>query len=117
MQRLFEIKKRLEVIEAALGEQYPRYHADPALSSLVTELKDYVEEELKKIQRQLKRGELSEFESDMIEPAIRDVYSTSIDRLRRGAKPSSEMHDFILDTSSTLSHWLSSFENHDHSPG
>ena len=29
MQRLNEIKNRLEVIEKALGEQYPRFKADP----------------------------------------------------------------------------------------
>ncbi len=106
MQRLNEIKNRLEVIEKALGEQYPRFKADPEITWQITDLKDYVQEERKRIQKQKARGELSEFESAFIEPAINDVYLSSLDKIRRGSKPSSRVNDYICDTSSTLSYWL-----------
>lgn len=106
MQRLMLIKEKLDVIEAALERQYPRYRADPAISELVIELKDHVQEARKKIQKQDSRGELSEFESAFIEPAINDVYLTSLSKIRRGSKPSSAMSHHISDTSSTLSYWL-----------
>lgn len=106
MQRLMQIKEKLDVIEAALEKLYPSYIADPAISELVTELKDYVQEERNKIQKQHSRGELSEFESAFIEPAINDIYRTSLDKIRRGSKPSRDMNHHIYDTSSTLSHWL-----------
>lgn len=80
MQRLMEIKNRLEVIEEALNEQYPRFKADPDITGQITDLKDYVQEERKSIQKQKARGELSEFESAFIEPAINDVYLSSLDK-------------------------------------
>jgi len=106
-----EIKSRLEVIAAALSEQYPRYRADPVLSSLVTDLKDYVETERTKLQKQSKSGQLTEFEKVFIAPAIQEVYLTSIDKIRRGAKPSSEMSNHIFDTSTTLDYWLFEIED------
>jgi hypothetical protein len=113
MQRLTEIKNRLEVIEAALAKQHPRYRADPLLSDLVTDLKDHVEGERKKIQKQSRRGELSELESNFIEPAINDVYLSALDRIRRGAKPSSEMNNRICETSTTLSYWLFQIQDYE----
>lgn len=106
MLRLMEIKKRLEVIEKALGKQYPCFKADPEITAQITDLKDYVQEERKRIQKQKTRGELSEFESAFIEPAINDVYLSSLDRIRRGSKPSSNVNAYIYDTSSTLSYWI-----------
>ncbi|HGH4676870.1 TPA: hypothetical protein ACJIWR_001529 [Enterobacter bugandensis] len=106
MNQLIEIKNRLEVIEQALNEQYPRFKADPDITGKITDLKDYVQEERKRIQKQKARGELSEFELTFIEPAINDVYMTSLDKIRRGSKPSPGVSDNIYDTSSTLNHWL-----------
>ncbi|WP_421671039.1 hypothetical protein [Rahnella sp. EDr1-12] len=113
MQRLMQIKEKLEVIEAALVEQYPRFHPDPAITDLVTELKDHVQEERKKIQHQHSRGELSEFERCFIAQAINDVYLSSIDKIRRGSKPSAHMNFHIFDSSSTLSYWLSRIKDHE----
>lgn len=106
MNQLIEIKNRLEVIEQALNEQYPRFKADPDITGQITDLKDYVQEERKRIQKQKARGELTEFESAFIEPAINDVYLSSLDKIRRGSKPSSSVNGYIFDTSSTLSYWL-----------
>ncbi|WP_447868442.1 hypothetical protein [Rahnella aceris] len=113
MQRLMQIKERLDIIEAALDKQYPRFRPDPAITDLVTELKDHVQEERKKIQKQHSRGELSEFERCFIEPAINDVYLSSIDKIRRGSKPSEQMNFHIFDSSSTLSYWLSQIKDHE----
>ncbi|CNH15678.1 TPA: hypothetical protein U5E00_003396 [Yersinia enterocolitica] len=112
MQRLMQIKEKLDVIEAALAEQYPRFRPDPVITDLVTELKDHVQEERKKIQKQHSRGQLSEFERCFIEPAINDVYLSSIDKIRRGSKPSGDMNFHICDTSSTLSYWLFQIKDH-----
>ncbi|RKT92988.1 hypothetical protein [Enterobacter sp. WPR_3_1] len=106
MNRLIEIKNRLEVIEQALNEQYPRFKSDPEITGQITHLKDYVQEERKRIQKQKARGELSEVESAFIEPAINDVYLSSLDKIRRGSKPSNSVNGYICDTSSTLSYWL-----------
>ena len=106
MNRLIEIKNRLEVIEQALNEQYPRFKSDTEITGQITDLKDYVQGERKRIQKQKARGELSEFESAFIEPAINDVYLSSLDKIRRGSKPSSSVNGYIFDTSSTLSYWL-----------
>lgn len=113
MQRLMEIKNRLEVIEEALNKQYPRFKADPDITGQITALKDYVQEERKSIQKQKARGELSEFESAFIEPAINDVYLSSLDKIRRGSKPSSSVNGYICDTSSTLSYWLHAIEDYE----
>lgn len=112
MQRLVEIKKRLEVIENALNEQYPRFKADPDITGQITDLKDYVQEERKSIQKQKARGELSEFESAFIEPAINDVYLSSLDKVRRGSKPSSSVNSHICDTSFTLSYWMNQIQDY-----
>lgn len=111
MQRLMEIKNKLDVIEEALNGQYPRFKADPDITRQITDLKDYVQEERKSIQKQKARGELSEFESAFIEPAIDDVYLSSLDKIRRGSKPSSSVNGYICDTSDTLNHWLHDIEN------
>lgn len=113
MQRLMEIKNRLEVIEEALNEQYPRFKADPDITGQITDLKDYVQEERKSIQKQKARGELSEFESAFIEPAINDVYLSSLNKVRRGSKPSISVNGYICDTSMTLSYWLSRIKEHE----
>lgn len=113
MQRLMEIKNRLEVIEEALNEQHPRFKADPEITGQITDLKDYVQEERKRIQKQKIRGELSEFELTFIEPAINDVCLSSLDRIRRGSKPSSSVNGYICDTSMTLSYWLSQIKEHE----
>lgn len=112
MHRLMEIKEKLEVIESALNKQYPRFRADPEITEQVTELKDFVEGENKKIQKQLSREELSEFERAFIAPAINDVYLNALDRIRRGSKPSNEMNYRICETSSTLSYWLFNIEDY-----
>ncbi|WP_275260424.1 hypothetical protein [Citrobacter freundii] len=106
MQRLYEIKNKIDVIEQALNSQYPRFKADPVLTGLITDLKDYVDTERKQLAKQKGRGELTEFESCFIEPAVRDVYLSSLDKIRRGCKPSSSVSDHIYDTSSTLSYWF-----------
>ncbi len=113
MQRLTLIKEKLDVIEAALSEQYPRFRTDPVITDLVTELKDHVQEERKKIQKKHSRGELSEFECCFIEPAIDDVYLNSISDIRRGSKPSEDMNSKICNTSSSLSYWLSQIKDHE----
>lgn len=114
MHRLMEIKERLEVIETALDKQHPHYRADPEITGLITTLKDYVESERKKIHKQQRLGELTELESSFIEPAINDVYLSSLDKIRRGSKLSSSVNGNICDTSFTLSYWLDAirdFEN------
>ncbi|MBU9833553.1 hypothetical protein FS594_26895 (plasmid) [Rahnella aquatilis] len=113
MQRLMQIKKKLDVIEDALAEQYPCFRPNPVITDLVTDLKDHVQEERKKIQKQHSRGELSEFERCFIAHAINDVYLSSIDKIRRGSKPSDHMNFHICDTSSTLSYWLSRIKDHE----
>ena len=110
MHRLNEIKKKLDVIEHALNDQYPCFKADPVLTGLIIELKDYVDSERKILGKKKSRGELSEFESCFIEPAIRDVYFSSLDKIRRGSKPSSNVNGHICDTSSTLSYWFHQIE-------
>lgn len=112
MHRLMDIKDKLEVIESALNKQYPHFRGDPEITELVTELKDFVQGEDKKIQKQLSRDELSEFESAFIAPAINDVYLNALDRVRRGSKPSNEMNNRIYETSSTLSYWLFQIEDY-----
>ncbi|MGC0864390.1 hypothetical protein [Pantoea agglomerans] len=110
MQRLIEIKSRLDVIGAALEDMKERYRADPDISAWVTGLKDYVETELKKIRKQAKAGKLTEFEECFIAPAIQDVYTSDMDKIRRGSKPGSKMHDHIRETSTSLSYWLFEIE-------
>lgn len=110
MNRLLEIKRRLDEIEQALDKQYPRFRADKHISDMVTELKEYAQLERKKIQTQLKQDELSDFEERFIEPAINDVYLSAIDKIRKGAKPSVKLNDYIGETSSTLSYWLCAIE-------
>ncbi|WGA06436.1 hypothetical protein NFK84_08990 [Enterobacter ludwigii] len=110
MHRLNEIKKKLDVIEHALNDQYPRFKADPALTELITELKEYVDTERKQLAKQKARGELTEFESCFIEPAVRDVYLAALDKIRRGSKPSSSVNNNICETSTTLSYWLHQIE-------
>lgn len=110
MHRLKEIKKKLDAIEQALNDQYPRFKADSALTELITELKDYVDTERKQLAKQKTLGELTEFESCFIEPAVRDVYLNSLDKIRRGSKPSSSVNNNICDTSMTLSYWLHQIE-------
>ena len=112
MQRLMEIRNRLEVIEKALNEQYPRFKADPGITGQITDLKNYVQEERKRIQKQKARGELPEFESAFIEPAINDVYLSSLDKIRRGSKPSSSVNGYICDTSFTLSYWMHQIQDY-----
>ncbi|HDR2756054.1 TPA: hypothetical protein QCJ76_004711 [Enterobacter asburiae] len=112
MQRLMEIKNRLEVIEKGLNEQYPRFKADPDITGQITDLKNYVQEERKRIQKQKARGELPEFESAFIEPAINDVYLSSLDKIRRGSKPSSSVNGYICDTSFTLSYWMHQIQDY-----
>lgn len=111
MNRLMEIKSRLDKIEQALNGQHPRFRSEPEVTSQITDLKDYVENERKKIQKLEKLGELSDLETAFIEPAMNDVYLSSLNRIRRGAKPSSTVHAYISDTSTTLSYWLHSIEN------
>ncbi|WP_039056241.1 hypothetical protein [Enterobacter sp. Bisph1] len=112
MQRLYEIKKRLDVIEQALNEQYPRFKADPVLTGLITDLKDHVDSERKKLEKQKKRGELTEFESCFVEPAVRNIYLSSLDKIRRGSKPSGSVSNHIFDTSFTLSYWCHHIEEY-----
>lgn len=106
MQRLVEIKKRLELIEEALNEQYPNYKSGSEITAQITELKGHVQDARKIIQKKKSQGELSDFEIAFIEPAINDVYLTSIDKIRRGAKPSPSVSEHIYDTSVTLDYWL-----------
>ncbi|WP_228007954.1 hypothetical protein [Citrobacter sp. BDA59-3] len=101
-----EIKSRLDSIEDALNEQYPHFKANQELTEQITNLKDYVEAEYNKIQKQKKKGGLSELESAFIEPAINEVYSTSLDKIRRGSKPSESVNEHICDTSFTLNYWI-----------
>lgn len=114
MQRLLDIKTRLDALDKALGEQYEKhgkYKSDAAISHLVTDLKDHTESARKTIQGQLKRGELTDFEAQFIEPAINDVYLEAIDKMTRGAKPSEELNQKVYDTSFTLMHWISQVEH------
>lgn len=112
MQRILEIKNRFEAIEQALNEQYPHFKAEPVIIGQVADLKDYVETELDKIKKQLKRAELTEFEVAFIEPAINDIHLTSLVKIRRGSKPSDKMNGYICDTSFTISHWLGQIQEY-----
>ncbi|HEM7928240.1 TPA: hypothetical protein ACNVQT_001491 [Citrobacter farmeri] len=113
MNRLMEIKSRLDKIEQALNGQHPRFRSEPEVTRQITVLKDYVENERKKIQKLDKQGKLSELETAFIEPAINDVYLSSLDKIRRGSKPSSSVNGYICDTSSTLSYWLHAIEDYE----
>lgn len=106
MERLIEIKRRVDDIAADLNDMYPRFKADRTISDKVTALKDYAQSALKEIQGQLKRGELTDFEQRFIEPAIYDSYMKGIDKIRKGAKPSDRLNDFICETDSTITYWL-----------
>lgn len=112
MQRIIEIKNRLEVIGKLLDAQYPRFKADPGISVRVADLKDHVEAELGRIRNQLKQGKLTEFEVKFIEPAINDIHLTSLARIRRGSKPSDKLNRYICDTSFTISHWLGQIQEY-----
>jgi hypothetical protein len=112
MDRLLEIKRRVDDISENLNVMYPRFKADKTISNKVTELKEYAQSALKEIQGQLKRGELTEFESSFLEPAIYDSYMKGIDKIRKGAKPSSELSDLIFETDSTIGYWLCAIEEH-----
>ncbi|HEI6902013.1 hypothetical protein ACS8CT_14605 [Yersinia enterocolitica] len=112
MNRLLEIKRRVDDISENLNVMYPRFKTDKAISNKVTELKEYAQSALKEIQGQLKRGELTEFEENFLEPAIYDSYMKGIDKIRKGAKPSPELSDLIFETDSTISYWLCAIEKY-----
>lgn len=112
MERLIEIKNRLEVIEKSFNEQYPRFRNAPELTEQITDLKDHVEAERKKIQKQKRKRVLSDFECSCIEPAINDVYLSSLDRIRCGLRPDNSVSGYIYETSSTLTYWLHQIDNH-----
>ncbi|EPJ9454255.1 TPA: hypothetical protein ACXE8V_005233 [Pluralibacter gergoviae] len=112
MKRLIEIRNRLEAIEQALNEQYPRFRKDPELTQQITDLKDHVQAERKKIQKERAQGRLSEFECAFIEPAINDVYLSALDKIRRGSNPSASVNGYICETSFTMNHWLHVIEAH-----
>ncbi|MFN3071936.1 hypothetical protein [Serratia sp. JSRIV004] len=110
MERLLEIKRRVDDISEDLNVMYPRYKADKAISDKVTELKEYAQSALKEIQGQLKRGELTPFEKHFVEPAIYGAYMKGIDKIRKGAKPSARLTDLIYETDSTIGYWICEIE-------
>ena len=111
MQRLIEIKERLGVIERDLDIQAPFYKRDLNISTLITDLKDRVERNHKWLQRQKYQGMLTEFESIFIEPAINDIYLSSIVNLKRGVKPSDTVSNYISESLSTVDYWISHIPN------
>ncbi|EPN1398588.1 hypothetical protein ACXDI1_003865 [Klebsiella pneumoniae] len=111
MQRLIEIKERLGVIERYLDIQAPFYKRDLNISTLITDLKDRVERNHKWLQRQKYQGMLTEFESIFIEPAINDIYLSSIVNLKRGVKPSDRVSNYISESLSTVDYWISHIPN------
>ncbi|HBR3956319.1 TPA: hypothetical protein L9T83_000508 [Klebsiella pneumoniae] len=112
MQRLNKIKKRLETIDRALNEQGDRFRDDPVIKTQIRDLKDYVDAERKKIQRQDTNGELTDFEAKFILGAIDDVYTASLSQIRRGASINVELSDKINNTLYSLEHWLSEINGH-----
>ncbi|HCT7894564.1 hypothetical protein ABLV08_12835 [Klebsiella sp. CN_Kp088] len=112
MQRLNEIKKRLETIDRALNEQGDRFRDDPVIKTQIRDLKDYVDAERKKIQRQETNGELTDFEAKFILGAIDDVYTASLSQIRRGASINVELSDKINNTLYSLNYWLSEINGH-----
>lgn len=110
MERLLEIKRRVDDISEDLNVMYPRYKADAAISDKVTELKEYAQAALKEIQGQLKRGELTAFERQFVEPAIYDSYMKAIDKIRKGARPSERLNNLICETEGTISYWIYEIE-------
>lgn len=106
MKRLIEIKCRVDDISEDLNNMYPRFKADKTISDKVTALKEYAHSALKDIQGQLKRGELTDFQSKFIEPAIYDSYMKGIDKIRKGAKSSDRLNDLICETDSTIGYWM-----------
>ncbi|WP_302796447.1 hypothetical protein [Hafnia paralvei] len=106
MNRLIELKRRVDDIASDLNNMYPCFKADKAISCKVTELKEYAQLALKEIQGQIKRGELTSFERNFIEPAIYDSYMKGIDKIRKGAKPSEQLNNLIGETESTISYWM-----------
>lgn len=112
MQRLNEIKKRLEAIDRTLNEQGDHLRDDSVIKTQIRDLKDYVDAERKKIQRQETNGELTDFEAKFILGAIDDVYTASLSQIRRGARINVELSDKINNTLYSLNYWLSEINGH-----
>lgn len=110
MERLLEIKRRVDDIAEDLNNMYPRFKADKAISEKVTALKEYAQSALRDIQNQLKQGELTDFERRFIEPAIYDSYMKGINKIRKEAKPSERLNDLIFETDSSIGFWLCEIE-------
>lgn len=112
MERLIELKRRVDDIEADLNAMYPHFKSDKNISDKVTALKEYALAIKTEIQGQLKRDELTEFERHFIEPAIYDAYMKGIDKIRKGAKPSINLTHLIGETESTISYWVCEIEEY-----
>ncbi|ELY4671720.1 hypothetical protein SM021_002321 [Cronobacter muytjensii] len=113
MHRLTEIKTRLDLILAKIGGVNPASNAGSEITEDIRELKDYVDDECKKLQRLKKQGELTRLEAQFVGPAIDEVCLQALDKIRRGARCNERVENHLIDTQTTLSWWLAQIENSD----
>jgi len=103
MKRLEEVKSRLEALESSLLAQEKtlgRYAADEAISNQVTELKDFVQNEVAK----LKKSDMTDDEKFHVLPGLEDALGTEINNMRRGEKPSKKLLEKVLNSLYTVEH-------------
>lgn len=116
MKRVQDLKEKVSELDQQLNTGYPRYRFDKETSSEIsqklTKLKDSTLQLSNQLKRQSAKGELSDFEKAFIEPAIHESYMNAIDKIRRGAKPSAQVHDYLLETLNTLGYWICSIEEY-----
>ncbi|WP_241569405.1 hypothetical protein [Rosenbergiella collisarenosi] len=112
MKRLEEVKSRLEALESSLLAQEKtlgRYATDEAISNQVTELKNFVEAEVAK----LEKSDMTDDEKYHILPGLEGALAADIRNMRRGEKPSEALLNKVYDTQISVEHSLSSFKDAD----
>ncbi|ETO44879.1 hypothetical protein [Morganella sp. EGD-HP17] len=113
MNNILIIKSKLDEITTLFESGGDNLRFDKAtsqeISRKLTELKDFTSELQKSLEKQSKQGKLTHAEETMLKPAVDDIYSTSIAKINRGAKPTQEIYNHIADTEITLEHWLGEF--------
>lgn len=112
MKILEEVKIRLEALESSLLAQEQaigRYATDEAISNQVTELKDFVQNEVAK----LKKSDMTDDEQFHVLPGLEDALGTEINNMRRGERPSKALLDKVYNTQSTVSYWISNYQQSD----
>ncbi|WP_241580923.1 hypothetical protein [Rosenbergiella nectarea] len=112
MKRLEEVKSRLEALESSLLAQEQaigRYATDEAISNQITDLKNFVEDEVKK----LSKSDMTDNERFYVLPGLEDALGTEINNMRCGEKPSKALLDKVYNTQSTVSYWVSNYQQSD----